>query len=80
MRNFVCQSLLVDRPDLLQQNNGIPVKPVRFRLDLNMRGKLCLLDLRCNSRNDYRWAESIADIVLDHEHGTDTALLGPDDW
>ena len=76
MRDFVRKSLFVDRSDLLQQNNGIPVKSVRSRIDLDMSRQLRFLDLRRDGGNDRRRAESVADIILDNKHWSYPALLG----
>lgn len=78
MCNLVSQPLLIDRPNLFEQNHGVPVKAVRSRINLDMRWKLCLLNLGGNSRHDTRWTEPIADIVLDHQNRPNSALLGTD--
>lgn len=79
MRDLVRETLLVDRPDLLEQHDRIALHSVLLRLDLHMRRKLRLLNLRRNRRYDNRRTEPVADIVLNDEHRAHAALLGPDD-
>lgn len=75
VRNFVGKSLFIDRTNLLKQKHGIPVESMGGRVDLDMRRQLRFLNLRRDGRYDDSRAEAIADIILNNEHGTYTALL-----
>lgn len=79
VRDFVRQALLIDGPNLLQQDDRIPVKTVRFRVNLHMRRQLGFLNLRRNRRYDHRRTEAIADIILNDQYGPNAALLRTDD-
>lgn len=79
MSNFVSQSLLVYRTDLLQQNDRIPIEAVQLRINLHMCRQLRFLNLRGNGGDDDGWAEAVTDIVLDNQDRPDSTLLGADD-
>lgn len=79
MRNFIRQALLVDRPNLLKQYDGIAIETMRSGIHLHMGWQLRFLNLGGNGGNNYRRAESVSDIVLYDENGTDSALLRADD-
>ncbi len=76
MRDLVCQTLLVDRADLLEQDDRIAIEAMSLGIDLNMGRKLRLLDLGRDGRYDDRRAEAVADIVLKDKHRAHAALLG----
>jgi len=75
MRNLVGKPLLIDRPDLLEQNNRVAVEPVRFRIDFHMGRQLRFLNLRSDCRNDYGWAEPVSDVILNDEHRPNSTLF-----
>jgi len=79
MRDFIRQALLIDSADLLQQYDRIPVEAMSCRIHLDMRGQLSFLDLGRDGGYDYSWAESVANVILNDENGTDSALLRADD-
>ena len=79
MSNLVCQPLLINRPNLLQQNNRVTVESICFGINLNVGGELCFLNLGCDGSHDNSRAEAVADIVLENEHRTHSTLLGTDD-
>lgn len=76
MRNFVGQPLFVDRSDLLEKQHGIPVEAMGSRVDFHMRRQFRLLDLGRNGRYDHRRAEAVADIVLNDQDWSHSALFG----
>lgn len=76
MSDLIGQSLFIDGADLLQQDDRITIETVRFRVNLNMRWQLGLLNLSGDRSDDDRWAKSVADIVLNHEDRPDPALFG----
>lgn len=76
--NFVRQPLLINGPDLLQQNDRIPVETMRNRIDFHMGRQLCLLNLGGNGRHDDRRTKTVADIVLNDQNRPDSTLLRTD--
>ncbi len=48
---------------------------MRFGIDLDMRRKLRFLDLRRNGRDDHRWTEPVANVILYDQDGSYTALF-----
>lgn len=80
MRDFICQTLFIQCAQLFQQNDGIPVKTVLLSLDFDMRRELRLLNLGRDGCDDDRWAESVANVILDDEYGAKSTLFGSNDW
>ena len=80
MRNFVRQTLLVDRTDLLQQHDGVAVEAMRRRIHLYMRRQLCFLNLSGDGSYDDGRAEAVTDVILYYENGTDSSLFRSYDW
>lgn len=78
MGDFVGEPLFVDRPNLLQKNDRIAIKAMRCRVDLHMRGQLCLLNLGGDGCHDHGRTEPVADIILNDQHWSDATLLGTD--
>lgn len=76
--DFVRQPLLVNGSDLLQQYDRVPVKAMRSRIDFDMRRQLGFLNLGRNRRYDDRRTETVADIVLDDQHRSYSALFRTD--
>lgn len=75
---FVREPLFVDRPNLFQQNDGIPVEAMGFGVNLDMRRQLSLLNLGRNGRYDNGGAKAVADVILENENRADASLLRAD--
>jgi len=80
MSDLVGQPLLIDRADLLKQNNRIPIESMSFRIDLHMRRQLSLLDLCRDCGDNDSWAEAVTDVILNDQYGTNSSLFRADNW
>lgn len=78
MGDLVSQPLLVNRPNLFQQDDRVAVKTMRRRINFHMRRQFCLLDLGSNRRYDYSRTKPVANIILDDQYRPYSSLLGTD--
>ena len=86
LAHALLQALLVDGTYLLEQYDRVFDKPAARVTDalarghLNVGGKLSLSGAAGYCRRDDSRAVFVAHIVLNDEHGSHAALLGPDHW
>lgn len=78
MCNFISEPLFVYCTNLFQQDDGIPLKSVRFRINFDVCWELGFLDLCRDRSDDDRRRKTIADVILDDKHRTYPPLLRPD--
>ena len=76
--HFLAQPPLIQRADLLGQNDGILGQAVIGGAERDMRRHFGLVDLRCNGGGNHGRAIPVAHIVLYDQHRADTALLTAD--
>ena len=70
------QPLFIQRPHLLQQDDGVPVQAAALvHRKGNMGRQAGLARLRGDRRRDDRRAVSVAGVILNDQHRTDAALL-----
>ena len=74
----IFQPALIQRADLLEQNDRILLQSVAAARDFDVRGKFRLRHFARDRRRDDRGGIFIADVVLHDEHGAYAALLAPD--
>src|SRR5690606_27405847 len=79
MGDLIRQPRLVDRADLFEQDYGIPLEPITFRIDFNMCRQFSLLDLCSNRCYNHCRAEPVAYVVLDDQHRSCPSLFGTND-
>ena len=79
MSHLFLQTALVDRPDLLEQNDGILCKAEAVGEYINMRRQTVFCNLACDGGGDDGRAVFVAHIVLNDEYGTQSSLLRTDD-
>ena len=73
MIDVVTQSSDIDGPKLFRQHHGFQRQIRSF--DADVGGKFFLFGSAGDSGNNGRIACGIAEIVLNHQNGTDSALL-----
>ena len=75
MADPLFEPLLVNGPQLLQQDHGILDHIAFPRRQFHMRWQLCLIHAGGNCRTDHGRTVSVSNIILDDEHRPYTALL-----
>lgn len=79
MCDLIRQPLLVNGPDLLEQDDRVTIKAVSFRVDFHMSRQFGFLNLGGDRRHNNRWAKSIANVVLDDQNRAYATLLRTND-
>ena len=77
MAYFILQPSFVYGPKLFQQDHGILFDSIDSGINLNMRGKLCLVHFGCDRRTDHYGTVSVSHIVLNDQHRSDSSLFAP---
>ena len=72
------QAVFVQRADLFQQHHAVLGKAGVRRPDVDVGGQTRFVQPGCNGRCNDGGAVSVADLVLNDQHGPDAALLGAD--
>lgn len=78
VRDFVRQTLFIQRAQLFQQYDRVPFEAIRLSRDLDVSWQFRLLNLGRDSRHDDGGTKAIPDVVLNDENGAKAALFRTD--
>ena len=73
--HFFFEPFFVDCSYLFKQNNAVFGESRAVSVQWNVGRQICLWLLTCNCGGNYSRTESVADIILNNKHRSDSALL-----